>query len=67
VFDAGANVTYGIATTMGLLATTSVLGSLYPVVTAILAAVFLHERLRWVQYVGVAVAVGGVIMISASR
>jgi drug/metabolite transporter (DMT)-like permease len=66
VFDAGANVTYGIATTMGLLATTSVLGSLYPVVTALLAAVFLHERLRWVQYVGVAVAITGVVMISAS-
>jgi drug/metabolite transporter (DMT)-like permease len=67
VFDAGANVTYGIATTMGLLATTAVLGSLYPVVTAVLAAIFLHERLRWVQYVGVAVAISGVMMISAAQ
>ncbi len=66
IFDAGANVAYGIATTMGLLATTSVLGSLYPVVTALLAAIFLHERLRWVQYVGVAVAMTGVILISAT-
>ncbi len=66
VFDAGANVTFGIATTLGLLATTSVLGSLYPVVTALLAAIVLHERLRWVQYVGVTVAITGVVMISAS-
>ncbi len=65
VFDAGANVTFGVATTVGLLATTSVLGSLYPVMTAVLAAVFLHERLRVVQYAGVAVAMTGVVLISA--
>jgi drug/metabolite transporter (DMT)-like permease len=65
VLDAGANVAYGVATTMGLLATTAVLGSLYPVVTALLAAVFLHERLRAVQYVGVAVAITGVALISS--
>ena len=65
LFDAGANVTFGVATTLGLLSTTSVLGSLYPVVTAILAAVFLHERLRAVQYAGVAVAMAGVVLISA--
>jgi drug/metabolite transporter (DMT)-like permease len=65
VFDAGANVAFGVATTMGLLATTSVLGSLYPVVTAVLAAVFLHERLRAVQYAGVTVAILGVLLISA--
>jgi drug/metabolite transporter (DMT)-like permease len=65
VFDAGANVAYGVATTVGLLATTAVLGSLYPVVTAVLAAIVLHERLRAVQYAGVAVAMVGVVMISA--
>ena len=65
IFDAAANVAYGVATTMGLLATTAVLGSLYPVVTAVLAAIFLHERLRAVQYAGVAVAMVGVVMISA--
>jgi drug/metabolite transporter (DMT)-like permease len=64
-FDAGANVLYGFATTMGLLSTTAVLGSLYPVVTAVLAAVFLHERLRPVQYAGVCAAMAGVLMISA--
>ena len=65
IFDAAANVLFGVATTMGLLSTTSVLGSLYPVVTAILAAVFLHERLKPVQYAGVVVAMTGVILISS--
>jgi drug/metabolite transporter (DMT)-like permease len=64
VLDAGANVLFGVATTIGLLATTAVLGSLYPVVTAVLAAILLRERLRPVQYAGVAVALGGVLLIS---
>ena len=65
LFDAAANVSFGYATTMGLLSTTAVLGNLYPVMTAVLAAVFLHERLRAVQYAGVAAALTGVLMISA--
>jgi drug/metabolite transporter (DMT)-like permease len=35
-------------------------------VTALLAAIFLHERLRAVQYVGVVATIAGVVMISAS-
>lgn len=65
VLDAGANVLFSVATTLGLLSLTSVLGSLYPVMTAVLAAVFLHERLRPVQYAGVAVALTGVALITA--
>ena len=49
VLDAGANVAYGFASTMGLLATTAVLASMYPVVTAILAGTVLRERLRAIQ------------------
>jgi drug/metabolite transporter (DMT)-like permease len=64
VFDAAANVLYGFATTMGLLSTTAVLGDLYPVVTAVLAAIFLRERLQPVQYAGVAAALGGVALIT---
>ncbi len=63
--DVLANLTYGLATTLGLLAVVSVLGSLYPVFTVLLAAVFLHERMRAVQYAGVAVALAGVALISA--
>ena len=66
VLDAAANLAYGVATTMGLLVTVAVLGSLYPVVTAVLAAWLLRERLRPVQYVGVAAALAGVLLISAS-
>lgn len=66
VLDVAANVTYGYATTMGLLTTVSVLGNLYPVVTAVLAALVLRERLRPIQYVGVSVAIVGVLSISAA-
>jgi drug/metabolite transporter (DMT)-like permease len=65
VLDATANLLYAFATTLGLLATTSVLASLYPVVTVVLAGILLHERLRQVQYVGIVVAVLGVALISA--
>lgn len=64
VFDIGANITYGVATTMGLLSITSVLASLYPVLTAMLAAVFLHERLKPMQYAGVAAAIVGIAFIA---
>lgn len=66
VFDAAANVAFGYATTLGLLSTTSVLGNLYPVVTVILAAVVLRERLRPVQYVGVVASLTGVLVLAAS-
>jgi drug/metabolite transporter (DMT)-like permease len=62
--DAGANLTFGIASTTGLLSVTAVLGSLYPVVTVLLARGVLHERLRGVQQAGVAAALTGVVLIS---
>lgn len=65
IFDAGANVAFGYATTMGLLSTTSVLGNLYPVVTVVLAAVVLRERLRPVQYIGVSASLAGVLVLAA--
>jgi drug/metabolite transporter (DMT)-like permease len=65
ILDALAALLFAYATTMALLATTSVLGSLYPVVTAVLAAVVLRERLKAVQYVGVVIALSGVVMISS--
>jgi drug/metabolite transporter (DMT)-like permease len=62
--DAGANLAFGVATTVGLLSLTSVLGSLYPVVTVLLARWVLRERLRPVQVVGVVGALGGVLLVS---
>jgi len=65
VGDVSANLLFGIATTLGLLSVISVLGSLYPVVTAVLAWIILKERLMAAQYVGVGLAVLGVVLISA--
>jgi len=60
-----ANLLLGIACTKGLVSVAMVFGSLYPIATAVLAYKFLHERLHRVQYVGIAVAVAGVSIISA--
>lgn len=64
VGDASANLLFALATQRGLVSVTSVLGSLYPVVTVLLAWVLLHERLQRIQQVGVAAALSGVALIS---
>ena len=64
VMDFMANYFLGVATTKGLLSIAMVLGSLFPIVTSILAFSFLKERLHPVQYVGVFLAVLGVACIS---
>lgn len=63
--DVGANGLYALATRNGLLSVVAVLGSLYPVATALLARFVHHERLRPVQLVGVAVALLGIALIAA--
>jgi len=65
VADFAANLVLGVATTKGLVSLAMVLGALYPIATALLAFIFLHERLHRVQYVGIAFAVIGVGLISA--
>jgi drug/metabolite transporter (DMT)-like permease len=60
-----ANLLLGVATTKGLVSVAMVFGSLYPIATALLAFKFLNERLHRVQYVGIALAVSGVSLISA--
>ncbi|HET7823324.1 MAG TPA: EamA family transporter [Ornithinibacter sp.] len=50
---------FAFASSRGQVSIASVLGSLYPVVTIIWARLFLDERLKRVQQVGVALAVGG--------
>lgn len=60
-----ANYTLGVATTRGLVSVAMVLGSLFPVVTTLLAYKFLHERLHRAQYFGVVFAVAGIALISA--
>jgi drug/metabolite transporter (DMT)-like permease len=65
VADVGANLLFAIATQRGLLSVTAVLGSLYPVMTVLLARFVLQERLRLVQQVGVLAALTGVVLVSA--
>lgn len=65
VSDFLANFTLGIATQHGLVSLVMVLGSLFPVVTVLLAFKLLHERLHKVQYLGVFFAVTGVAILSA--
>ena len=60
-----ANLFLGVATTKGLVSLAVVLGSLYPIVTALLAFKLLQERLHKVQYVGIAFAITGVAFIAA--
>ncbi len=63
--DTGATLLYGAATTRGLLSVVAVLSSLYPIVIVVLARVLLSERIARPQLAGVAVALGGVALISA--
>jgi drug/metabolite transporter (DMT)-like permease len=48
----------------GLVSLTSVLASLYPIVTVLLAAVVLRERVAFLQRLGVVLTLGGVVLIS---
>ena len=64
--DVTANALFAFASGHGLLSLVSVLGSLYPVVTLLLAHVLLHERLTRPQQAGVAIALVGVIAIAAA-
>jgi drug/metabolite transporter (DMT)-like permease len=63
--DTGGNVFYIAATAIGSLSVSVVLASLYPVSTAILARIVLHERLSPVRLVGVGLAVLGATLITA--
>jgi drug/metabolite transporter (DMT)-like permease len=61
--DLGGNAFFILANSLDALPVAVVLSSLYPVVTTLLAAVFLHERLRPHQFLGIALAVGAVVLI----
>ena len=65
IADFLANLLLGVACNNGLVSIAMVLGSLFPIATAVLAFKFLHERLHKVQYVGIILAVAGVALISA--
>jgi drug/metabolite transporter (DMT)-like permease len=64
VLDISANVMFAIALTVGMAAAVSVLGSLYPVATVVLARAILHEELSISQRGGVAAALAGIGLVS---
>jgi drug/metabolite transporter (DMT)-like permease len=64
--DTGGNALFAAASsTHGLLSVVSVLASLYPVVTVLLARLVLGERVQRTQDAGVVVALAGVVLITA--
>ncbi len=63
--DVSANLMFAAAATSGLVSLVSVVGSLYPVITVLLARVVLRESVNRVQDLGVAAALGGVVLIAA--
>jgi drug/metabolite transporter (DMT)-like permease len=64
IADAGANGTYAVASRSSLVSVASVLASLYPVVTAMLAYRIHGERLSRVQLLGVGAALTGVALLA---
>jgi drug/metabolite transporter (DMT)-like permease len=62
--DTIGNVLFAASSKGGLVSLTSVLASLYPVVTVLLAASVLHERVARMQKAGIALTLAGVVLIS---
>jgi drug/metabolite transporter (DMT)-like permease len=63
--DFAATAFFALATEQGLLSVVSVVGSLYPAVTVVLARVVLAERVARSQELGVVLTLAGVVAISA--
>lgn len=59
------NLLFAAAATSGLVSITSVLASLYPIVTVILARIVLEERVARSQEAGIGLTLAGVALISA--
>jgi drug/metabolite transporter (DMT)-like permease len=62
--DTLGNVFFAASSSHGLVSLTSVLASLYPVVTVLLAASVLHERVARMQKAGIVLTLTGVVLIS---
>jgi drug/metabolite transporter (DMT)-like permease len=62
--DTGGNILFAAAASRGLVSVVSVLGSLYPVGTVLLARAVLHERVQRTQELGILLALVGVVLVS---
>ena len=64
--DIAGSALFALASQHGLIAVVAVLGSLFPVVTVVLAHLVIHEKISSVQRVGVIVALVGVGIVAAA-
>jgi len=65
ILDTGGNVFFAAASAKELVSVVSILASLYPVVTVLLARAVLHERVHRSQELGIVLALAGIVLISA--
>jgi drug/metabolite transporter (DMT)-like permease len=65
LLSVGATFLFAEATTRGLLSLVTVIASIYPVTTILLAWLVLGERVAWTQRLGAAIALTGVALIAA--
>jgi drug/metabolite transporter (DMT)-like permease len=63
IVDTAGNVSFAASSQHGLVSLTAVLASLYPIVTVLLAASLLHERVAPFQRAGIALTLAGVVLI----
>jgi drug/metabolite transporter (DMT)-like permease len=63
--DTLGNLLFAASSGHGAVSLTSVLASLYPIVTVVLAAVVLEERIGGAQRAGVVLTLAGIVLISA--
>jgi uncharacterized membrane protein len=64
ILDTGGNVFFAAASAKGLVSVVSILASLYPVVTVLLARAVLNERVHRSQELGIVLALAGIVLIS---
>jgi drug/metabolite transporter (DMT)-like permease len=65
ILDTGGNFFFAAAASRGLVSVVSILASLYPVATVLLARAFLQERVQRAQELGIALTLAGIVLVSA--
>lgn len=65
LFQTLGTLTFVIAANLGMLSVAGVAGALSPIPTTILAFLILKERATWVQIIGVAAALTGIVMMQS--